>query len=159
MLALPDMQVRDCALKFYAANLLDLGLVLDCLKDLSYIGQMMITQIHPVVSLYRVWISQYGYSGNVICFKQNIESFISCLPINRADMSSTVLVTRNTLSECAEFSSCSQLLLEAFRWFNPCYSNIINDEDLLATLPWMMMYLKCYQQEQQWTLLRVLTKK
>lgn len=98
-------------LKLSATSWMYLDPVPKCLKDLSYIIQMMIAQIHPVIliiykwwpqihPLYRIRGSQYGYSKNVISYKQNIESFISRLPVNPGDMTLTVLVTRNTLSGC-----------------------------------------------------------
>ena len=45
----------------------------DELKDLSYIEQMLIAQIHFVVSLYRINSVQLENTGNVINFKQNMQ--------------------------------------------------------------------------------------
>ncbi|CAB0043278.1 unnamed protein product [Trichogramma brassicae] len=45
------------------------------LQDLTYIEQMLISRVHPIVSLYRINGGQYAYSGSVINFTQNIHEF------------------------------------------------------------------------------------
>ena len=82
---------------------MDVGTVPEELKDLSYIEQMLIAKIHPVVSLYRIKGTQYGYSGNVINFKQNIQEYINELPIPFNKLTSTFVFNKHTKSGIAQF--------------------------------------------------------
>lgn len=59
--------------KFTSENNMDPGDVPEELQNLSYIEQMLIARVHPVMSLYRIKGAQYAYSGNVINFQQNIQ--------------------------------------------------------------------------------------
>ena len=63
--------------KFSAQNNMDPGDVPPQLQDLTYIEQMLIAQIHPIVTLFRVQGNQWKYHGNVISFRQNIERYAS----------------------------------------------------------------------------------
>ena len=45
-------------------NNMDPGDVPFQLQDLTYIEQMLIARVHPVISLYRIKGCQYSYSGN-----------------------------------------------------------------------------------------------
>lgn len=52
------------------------------LTDLTYIEQMLIAEVHPFVSFYKIRGAQYGYNGNIINFRQNIQNYITRLPVN-----------------------------------------------------------------------------
>ena len=56
---------------------MDPGEVPDELSDLTDIEKLVIAQAHPVISLYQIKGAQYGYSGNVISFKQNIQNYVT----------------------------------------------------------------------------------
>lgn len=45
---------EDNPLNFLAANLMDSGPVPDFLKDVTYMEQVIIVEIHPVVSFYNI---------------------------------------------------------------------------------------------------------
>ena len=66
-----DMNIcTDCnkSCKFTADNNMNPGSVPEELLDLSYIEQMLIARIHPIITIYRIQGNQYSYSGNIINF-------------------------------------------------------------------------------------------
>ena len=65
---------------FTAENNMDPGEVPALFSCLSVIEQLLIAQIHPVVSVYRPASGQLSYSGTVINFLQNVHSFAKSLP-------------------------------------------------------------------------------
>ena len=46
------------------------------LINLSYIEQMLIAMIHPIITIYMIQENQYSYLGNIINFLQNINEYI-----------------------------------------------------------------------------------
>ena len=120
--------------KFTAENNMDPGVVPDELKDLTYIEQMLIAQIHPVVSLYKIQGGQIAYKGNVINFRQNIESYTTVLPHAPSDLPSTILFGKDTPSGVAHFRASASKLRNALVWLkrhNHYYQTItISDENL-----------------------------
>ncbi|PKC51700.1 hypothetical protein RhiirA1_483178 [Rhizophagus irregularis] len=58
--------------KFSKDNNMDPGKVPDELRDLTEIEKMLVAQVFPVMSVYRLRGSQHGYRGNVINFPQNV---------------------------------------------------------------------------------------
>lgn len=64
---------RDSVLKFSNYNSVDQDPIPDYLKNRSYIEEINMTQMHPVVSLYCIHDSQCGYRGNVISFEKHLE--------------------------------------------------------------------------------------
>jgi len=114
--------------KFSAANNMDPGVVPVELQNLSYIEQMLIAQVHPVVSLYRVKGNQYKYGGNVISFRQNIEEYIGILPVLPSTLKSTILFSKETPSGLVEFRADRERIRRALTWLqlnNQYYSNIV----------------------------------
>ena len=71
--------------KFSADNNMGPGSVPEKLLNLSYIEQMLIAKIHPIITIYRIQGNQYSYSGNIIHFRQNINEYIKKLPIHPND--------------------------------------------------------------------------
>ncbi|EXX66669.1 hypothetical protein RirG_121570 [Rhizophagus irregularis DAOM 197198w] len=58
--------------KFSKDNNMDPGKVPDKLRDLTEIEKMLVAQVFPVMSVYRLCGGQHGYRGNVINFPQNV---------------------------------------------------------------------------------------
>ena len=42
------------------------------LQNLNDIEQLLIAQVHPIISLWKIRGAQYAYSGNVINFRQDV---------------------------------------------------------------------------------------
>src|SRR4051794_21583926 len=72
--------------KFSAENNIDPGEVLDELKGLSEIEQILIAQVFTVITVYRLRGSQNGYRGNIINFPQDIEGFTNKLSQNPSSL-------------------------------------------------------------------------
>ncbi|KAL7304776.1 hypothetical protein TKK_0003004 [Trichogramma kaykai] len=108
------------------------------LQDLTYIEQMLISRVHPVVSLYRVNGGQYAYSRSVINFTQNIHEYIDTLPMNVEELTSTILFNRDTAHGVAQFRVRSDKVLRALLWLkrhNIYYKDISISYDNLDKLP------------------------
>ena len=54
-------------------NEMDPGTVPEVLKGLTYIEEQLVDRIHPMVTVFKLDGHQYGYSGNVINFPQDIK--------------------------------------------------------------------------------------
>jgi ATP-dependent DNA helicase PIF1 len=124
--------------KFSALNNMDLGDVPEVLSCLTYIEQMLIAQVHPVVTLFRIQGNQFGYRGNVISFPQNIESYTSILPVRPSDLTSTVLFSKPTSTGIASFKANQSRIRNALLWLqanNPYYRHIVISEDNLSQIP------------------------
>ena len=65
--------------KFTEANRMQLADIPPELDDLTFIEQMLIARVHPVVSMFRRHGRQTDYKGNVISFVQNIDTICNVL--------------------------------------------------------------------------------
>ena len=99
--------------KFTIENNMDVGIVPDELKDLWHIEQMLIARIHPVVSIYRISGAQYGSTGYVINFRQNIEEYIKELPLPLNKLTSTLVFNKKTVAGIAQFRVRAHKILQA----------------------------------------------
>ncbi|CAG8803458.1 10099_t:CDS:2 [Cetraspora pellucida] len=103
--------------KFSKENNMDLGNVPEELQGLTEIEEMLIAQIFPVVSVYRLRGGQYAYRGNVINFPQDVSEFTTRLP--RHPSSLDILVVRHQSANSS-----------AFRDFNICRVKLPQLEDV-----------------------------
>ncbi|KAE8751256.1 hypothetical protein FOCC_FOCC002084 [Frankliniella occidentalis] len=69
-------------------ELFDATMAAQSLNGLTYIEQQLIARVHPVVSVYKVRGGQYGYSGNIINFPQDVQELATALPHRLADLNS-----------------------------------------------------------------------
>ncbi|KAL7292659.1 hypothetical protein TKK_0013785 [Trichogramma kaykai] len=123
---------------FYKNNNIDQGPIPTELRDLTYIGQMLIARVHPVISVFRIHGSQYAYSGNVINFRQEVQTFINELPVDIRKVPSTLLVNKVTVSGIAQFLVRSKKVLQASLWLkqnNNYYNSIEISYSNLNMLP------------------------
>lgn len=121
-----------------AKNNIDPGPVPDELTDLTYIEQMLIAQVHPIVSVFGLKGGQYAHKGNVINFKQDIASYISKLPVHPKDLPSTLVFRKDTKHGIAEFRVRSSRIHKALIWLkenNIYYRHIEISLENLALLP------------------------
>ncbi|KAK3922297.1 ATP-dependent DNA helicase [Frankliniella fusca] len=87
-----DPTRRECEFRFTAANRMDPGIVPPELQGLTHIEQQLIARVHPVLSVYKVRGGQYGYSGNIINFPQDVQQLATALPHRLADLNSVITV-------------------------------------------------------------------
>lgn len=136
------------AYKWGPFNNIHVGSVPEELKDLSYITQMLIARVHPVVGMYRIRGAQYGYHGHVINFKQNIYDYLNKLPVHPKDLPSTFVFNRETQAGPISLQVDGHKLMRALIWLkehNQYYKDIeinyeiINDlirsPDVTSSLP------------------------
>lgn len=90
----------------------------EVLKKLTFIEQMLIAQVHPVVQFYRIRNAQVGYRGNVISFVQNITECYSTLPLLPADLAKVIMFTKDTVAGTAYFKANRENIMAALRWLN-----------------------------------------
>lgn len=88
-------QVKNSINLFSADNNMNPGPQPDVLKKLTFLEEQLIAQVHPVISVYRLKGGQFGYSGQVINFHQDITSFTTSLPHSIDTISKYVFVRRD----------------------------------------------------------------
>src|SRR6266498_3565465 len=110
--------------------------VSDELQDLTEIEEMLIAQVFPVMSIYRLRGGQHGYRGNVINFPQDVQEFATKLP--RHPLSLDVLVIRCQSTSNSEafrdFRVRHVKVARALIWLkenNRYYSDITIDQEVL----------------------------
>lgn len=124
--------------KYTSQNKMNPGVVPPELQDLTYIEQMLIAQIHPVISLYRIRGAQYSYIGNVINFRQDISSYTTVLPHDPHALMTTIVFQKQTLRGVLEFRARADKLRNALLWLksnNIYYRHITISERNLNAIP------------------------
>ena len=109
--------------------------------DLTYVEQLLIARVQPVMRVYRVksrgFPGQYAYKGNIINIGQNITEIVSSLPPTPASLS-TIVVRKESVNGHRDFHVRRDKILEALNFLkmnNPFYSDIIIDMEQISQLP------------------------
>ena len=134
---------NNCILKskfnpYTRENNMDPGELPLQLKRLTFIEEQLIAQVHPVISMYRIRGSQYGYKGHVINFPQDISTIANRLPYTFDIISKFIIVRRNEGEGHSDFFVNRNHVRDALLYLkanNRWYSNIEIDEDILQLLP------------------------
>lgn len=110
------------------------------LKKLSYIEEQLIAQIHPVISVYRIKGNQFGYSGQVINFPQDISTFSHriLLPHSIKDIANIIVVRKQCLNGYKDFIVKRKNIESALKWLidnNKWYKHVKIDFKNLEQLP------------------------
>ena len=71
---------RDKKKRFSHDNGMDPGPVPPQLQGLTQVEEMLISAVMPMMSLYRLPLRQYGYSGHVVNLPQDVAMFVTSLP-------------------------------------------------------------------------------
>ncbi|KAK3923264.1 ATP-dependent DNA helicase [Frankliniella fusca] len=120
-------------------NNMDPGEVPEELKELTFIEEQLIAQIHPIISYFKLKGLQYGYRGNVINFPQHVNEFAKELPHKIGQLAAVVNVRRKTQQDgYHDFRVRAMKVRNALEWLkinNPYYKNIIISEECLHSLP------------------------
>src|SRR3954447_15369078 len=88
--------------KFSDENNMDSDEVLEEIKRLTEIEEMLIAQIFTVMTVYRLKGGQKGYRGNVINFLQDISEFTTQLPRHPSALN-VLLIRRQSANNPSEF--------------------------------------------------------
>lgn len=106
------------------------------MKDLTYIEEQLIAQVHPILSVYRIRGGQYGYRGQVINFPQDVNELGTELPHAIETVARYVVIRRNTSAGYRDFFVKRSRVLNALNWLkahNRFYHDIhINHHNLYA---------------------------
>lgn len=130
-------QCSDCA-SFTADNDMDPGDLPVELQNLSFIEQLLIARIHPIVSLYKLRRGQFKYTGQVINFPQNVQEVYTSLPQKITDLTGVVTVRVDRSDGFKDFHVHKEKVLNALLWlknYNPFYHDIQISYDNLDELP------------------------
>ncbi len=97
---------------------------------------MLISQIFPVVSVYKLPEGQYAYQGNVINFSQDIKEFITHLSRDPSSLD-LLIVQRYTENESnfRDFQVRQEKIMRALQWLKATIYSIV-------TLILMIIYCK-----------------
>lgn len=127
--------------KFTAANNMNPGNVPLQLQDLTFVEQLLIAKIQPVMRVYRVKSrgipGQYAYTGNIINIGQNINEIINLLPRTPSTLS-VVIIRREVSNEYRDFHVRRNKVLAALHFLknnNPYYADIEIDMQKISQLP------------------------
>lgn len=127
--------------KFTADNHMDPKDVPPELQDLSYVEQLLIARVQPVMRVYRVRSrglpGQYAYKGNIINVGQNLTEIARSLPRTPSSLS-TVVVRKDSVSGHRDFHVRRDKVLNAIRFLksnNPFYADINIVMENLSQLP------------------------
>jgi hypothetical protein len=121
--------------KFTAANNFQFGNIPEQLSILSEIEMHLISQVLPFVTVVRLDGGQYGTSGNVVNFENDILYLVKHLP--RALDNISLMFGRVRGHAAWEYVIRPPRICAALVWLkenNPLYADVIIDEDVLACM-------------------------
>ncbi|KAK3911536.1 ATP-dependent DNA helicase [Frankliniella fusca] len=125
--------------KYSDQNNMDPGIVPEELLGLTFVEQLLIALIHPVLSVFKLKGCQYGYKGNVINFLQDVKGFATMLPYRIEELNSVLTVTyRNGTEKSCDFQVRAGKVRDALVWLkvnNDYYKYIEISEENIADLP------------------------
>lgn len=113
---------------------MDPGSVPPELLGLTPLEQMLIAQVHPVVTLYRMRGQQLACSRNVINFRQDISRYKAELPLNPSALKFIIVFQKKTLSDVSEFRARAGKLRSALEWLKR-HNNYYKDINISETNP------------------------
>ena len=99
---------------------------------------MLISAIMPIMSLYRLPLGQYGYSGHVINLPQDVLSFAHTLPRLPAELDVIIVRKEGAAESHRDFRVRRSVVLAALQWLktnNKYYHSITIDHQAVAQLP------------------------
>ena len=127
--------------KIYSSdNNMDPGPVPPELFGLIQVEEMLVSAVMPMMSIYRLPYGQYGYSGHVINFPQDVLSFATTLPRLPSQIDVIVVRKEGVARSHRDFRVRRYVVERALRYLvtnNKYYqaNDVRIDEDALAQLP------------------------
>ncbi|KAJ1524613.1 hypothetical protein ONE63_011097 [Megalurothrips usitatus] len=108
------------------------------LKGLTFIEEQLIARISPVLSVFKLKGHQFGYTGNVINFSQDIKQLAKKLPHRLEDLSSVITVRAGSEIKPVEFQIRAEKVRTALQFLinnNPHHFDVEINEENLKLLP------------------------
>ena len=108
------------------------------LQGLTQVEEMLISAIMPIMSLYRLPLGQYGYSGHVINLPQDVLSFAHTLPRLPAELDVIIVRKEGAAESHRDFRVRRSVVLAALQWLktnNKYYHSITIDHQAVVQLP------------------------
>ena len=127
--------------KIYSSdNKMDPGPVPTELLGLTQVEEMLISAVMPMMSIYRLPYGQYGYSGHVINFPQDVLSFARTLPRLPSQLDVVVVRKQGVDQTHRDFRVRRTVVEQALRYLvthNKYYraNDVRIDEEALLLLP------------------------
>ena len=119
-------------------NDMDPGEVPSCLEGMTQIEEMLIARACPIMTVYRKYGGQRGYSGHVLNLPQNIQHFLNKLPPHVSELPILNIKRMGANNTEAHFKVRRAKVLEALLWLqqnNSFYKDIEIDFDSISRLP------------------------
>ena len=123
---------------YSAANNMDPGSVPLALQGLTQVEEMLISPVMPIMSVYKLPLGQYGYSGHVINLPQDVASFVRSLPRVPSQLDVVVVHREGATGSHKDFKVRRSRVLQALLWLmenNQYFREISLDHAALAQLP------------------------
>ena len=110
------------------------------LQGLTQVEEMLISAVMPIMSIYRLPLGQYGYSGHVINLPQDVASFATSLPRLPSELDIVVVRKEGANQSHRDFRVRRSVVHRALEWLvthNIYYraNQIHISQDALAQLP------------------------
>ena len=101
---------------------------------------MLISAVMPIMSIYRLPLGQYGYSGHVINLPQDVASFAASLPRLPSELDVIVVRKEGANQSHRDFRVRRSVVHRALEWLVThniyyCANQIHISQDALAVLP------------------------
>ena len=96
-------------------NNMNPGHIPDELRDLTYMEQILIAQINPIMQVYKLRGQQFAFKGNCISFRQDIRTYTRVLPHVPSQIP-VLIFTKETPSGVASFRARRDKVERALRW-------------------------------------------
>ena len=113
---------------------MDPGPVPPQLQGLTQVEEILISAVMPMMSLYRLPLGQYGYSGYVVNLPQDVSTFVTSLPRLPSDID-VILVRKGGASQThKDFRVRRSKIPMTLQWLkqnNKYYHNINLDHSCL----------------------------
>ena len=123
---------------FFVENDMQRGEIPAELAVLTFVEQVAIARVHPMVSVYKLKFGQLGYSGQVISFPQNVNSLATSLPLSIDQISQFVILRRGGDFNHRDFYVNRENVRRALIWLqhnNRYYADIQINNQNLANFP------------------------
>ena len=87
-----------------------------CLQGLTYVDEMLISAVMPIMSIYKLPHGQYGYSEHVVNLPQDVASFAHCLPMLPSNLDIIVVRREGANQTHSDFRIRREVVQRALQW-------------------------------------------
>ena len=90
------------------------------LQGLTQVEEMFVSAVMPIMSIYWLPHGQYGYSGRVVNFPQDVASFVSSLPRLPSELDVIVVRKEGANQSYRDFRVRRTVVHRALQWLVLC---------------------------------------